>query len=226
MSAQPAPPPMFPNTLLAGATRQHLKSASRERSLLATYLLGRTFYFLEDKETSGICMLKSLLPTLASIQMLKDCDASKQSSVQSKILICYGGKNTTSTPKSKGSKAKKKQWALASDDNPFPECSYVPGPGALLVGDSEDITAVRIKPKRPTRMGPRPKSLPFPSFPIRVQVLRNWAVVGVGLGQLGRANVDQPTAQGELSTCLPFPGSFCLKSVPTHFSFHVCLSDM
>lgn len=92
MSAQPAPPPMFPNTLLAGATRQHLKSASRERFLLATYLLGRTFYFLEDKGTSGICMLKSLLPTLASIQMLKDCDASKQSSVQSKVLICYGEK--------------------------------------------------------------------------------------------------------------------------------------
>lgn len=136
------------------------------------------------------------------------------------------GKNTTLTPKSKGSKAKEKRWALTSGDNPFPECSYVPGPGALLVGESEDITAVRIKPKLPTRMGPRPESLPFPSFPIRVQLLRNWVVVRAGLGQPGRASAGHATARGELSTCLPFPGSFCLKSVPTHFSFHVRFSDM
>lgn len=129
----------------------------------------------------------------------------KQSSVQSKVLICYGEKNTTLTYKSKGSKAKEKRWALASGDDPFPECSYVPGPGTLLVGQSEDIIAVRIKPKLPTRMGLRPESLPFPSFPIRVQVLRNWVVVGAGLGQPGRANADQPMARGELSTCLPFP---------------------
>lgn len=75
------------------------------------------------------------------------------------------GKNTTLTYKSKGSKAKEKRWALASGDDPFPECSYVPGPGTLLVGQSEDIIAVRIKPKLPTRMGLRPRVSAFSFFP-------------------------------------------------------------
>lgn len=83
---------MLPNTLLAGSTRQHLKSASSDRSPLAPYFLGHTFYFLEDNGTNGI--FKSLPASLTRIQVLKDLRVLAVISPV-KIIVLLGEKNTT-----------------------------------------------------------------------------------------------------------------------------------
>lgn len=85
--------------------------------------------------------LKSLVPTLAQIQVLRDLYVSTASSVQSKCELAAMGKIPSSfmNTEIQGFKNKEKQTASPSGKGPFPEGSYVLGPWVSgVVGESDE----------------------------------------------------------------------------------------